>query len=519
MEELNRPSYAAAELALHFTHAVPLVGAHKAIEYTTQAGRDALADLAFEDAAAHFERALRLVEQHAQDDTDSRVELLTDLASALVYVDERAGVETALRAVDAARADGTAAQFGRAVAVFVEPVYGVVGFPTEVSRVFDEVRVVLGEGHPALRARLQAFEAFKYATNQLHGRDARALAREAAALARSSGDPVTLADALFALAMTLEAPADLPERVALAEELVSMGEQASARAPAFGLRLRAGTYLELGDAEAFDSTIAELAHIGVRRRWLPAQVYAAQWRVTQALLEGRFDDVRAGEQELRGYARAYRGASGMYRIQTFHLLREEGQLPDLGGTGRRVEPEVDVLYAWALLSLALLESGSEHAAQGNLDMLAAQDFHSGESEGARAPALAMLAEVAVSCGSRAHATALHDQLTPFAGRIAAESTGLPCVGAADRYLGMLSTVLEQWDAADAYFAQALSLEERIRGHALLPRTRYWQARFLRARGRPGDDRAAVALLTDVVEETSRLGMRRLCAQAGELRAR
>jgi class 3 adenylate cyclase len=519
MEESKGSPYAAAELALHFTHAAPLVGARKAIEHTTQAGRDALADLAFEDAAAHFERALHLADQYEPDDTSSRVELLTDLASALVYVDERAGVETALRAVDAARDDGSAAQFGRAVAVFVEPVYGVLGFPAEITRVFDEARVVLGESDPALRARLLAFEAFKYATNQLHGRDARALAREAAALARSSGDPVTLADALFALAVSLDAPAHLAERVALADELVNLGEQASAsaRAPAFGLRLLAGTHLELGDAAAFTSTIIELARIGDERRWLPAHVYAAQWRVTQALLEGRFDDVRACEQELRGLARAYRGAAGMYRIQTFHLLREEGRLP-LGAMGQRAEVDVDVLYAWALLSLALLESGSEQAAFANLDKLAAKDFHSGESEGARGPALAMLAEVAASCDSQPHAAALYDQLLPYAGRIATEATGLPCVGAADRFLGMLSTVLERWEAADAHFAQALSLEEGIRGHALLPRTRYWQARFLRARGRAGDERAARALLTDVVEESSRLGMNRLGAQAEELRA-
>ncbi len=69
MEESGDAPYSAAQLALHFTHAVPLVGASKAIEYTTQAGHDALADLAFEDAVAHFERALELVEQYAPTDT------------------------------------------------------------------------------------------------------------------------------------------------------------------------------------------------------------------------------------------------------------------------------------------------------------------------------------------------------------------------------------------------------------------------------------------------------------------
>ena len=67
---------------------------------------------------------------------------------------------------------------------------------------------------------------------------------------------------------------------------------------------------------------------------------------------------------------------------------------------------------------------------------------------------------------------------------------------------VLSTVLEEWDAADAHFAEALSLEERIHGHALLPRTRYWQARFLRARG----VRPEVVVLVGVTRSVEWLGI-------------
>ena len=51
LEEAGGSGPTAAELALHFTRAVPLVGADKAITYATRAGHNALADLAFEDAA------------------------------------------------------------------------------------------------------------------------------------------------------------------------------------------------------------------------------------------------------------------------------------------------------------------------------------------------------------------------------------------------------------------------------------------------------------------------------------
>jgi hypothetical protein len=81
---------------------------------------------------------------------------------------------------------------------------------------------------------------------------------------------------------------------------------------------------------------------------------------------------------------------------------------------------------------------------------------------------------------------------------------------------MLSTVLGNWDDAERHFERALELEERMRGRALVPRTRYWQARLLFARGGSGDDRAGRALLGGVVSDTRELGMRRLREQAEQL---
>jgi hypothetical protein len=81
---------------------------------------------------------------------------------------------------------------------------------------------------------------------------------------------------------------------------------------------------------------------------------------------------------------------------------------------------------------------------------------------------------------------------------------------------MLSTLLERWKDAEVHFARALSLEECVQGHVLLPRTRYWQARFLRQRGYPADGATARVLLMSVVEETSRLGMQKLCREANYL---
>jgi class 3 adenylate cyclase len=523
LEEAGGPDARAGALAHHFTEALPLGTAAKAIEYTTEAGHEAVADFALEDAVPYFERALHLLKQYAPTDWTQQVELLIDLAEALVNVDDTAGVHAALRAVDEARANGSPEQFGRAVAVFAEPNSAVLLYPNQVGTLLDEAQQELGEDHPSVRARLVAIEAFKYSTYQLQGRDGRALADRAVQLARDAADAPTLTAALFARAINLESTAQTTERLALGEELVALGRAAGRRAAmatAQGLRVLAGVHLELGDAESLSSTIAELGRKGEELRWVPALVFEAQWRATQALLEGRFEDVRARWNDMRRYARAYRAVADLEAAQSYYLAREQGDLAAVLGPLEQIAAESsESIYVPALVAVAQLDTADETAARRTLDALTAEDLRRSGTETAGRAVLALLAEVAAAGEAKSHAALLYKLLDPFAGRLLATVIGLACLGAAERYQGMLSTTLERWDAAETHFERALDLELRIRGHALVPRTRYWQARFLRARAGPGDDRTARAILGGVVEDTRELGMRRLCEQAEQLLAR
>lgn len=509
LEEVRAAQPGAAELALHFRHALPITGARKAVSYALRAGREAIFDLAYEEAVEYFRFAVELLEQHEPDAHDERIDALTELAGALLYVDEREAVETALLAVDTARDAGSAAQFGRAVAVAVEPVYGVLAYPDRITALFDEARKVLGSTEPALQARLRAFEAFKYATHTLHDRAARALAEEAVELARG-GDAVTTADAVYSLAVSLEGTTDLDRRVDLGHELLRLGATAGPRASAFGLRVLAGVHLERGDADSLTSTVDDLTRIAARLRWVPAHAYAAQFRATQALLEGRFTDFEACADELHRWSRAYRGAAGMRLMQAAYLAREQGEVatmtrPLAWGDGDRCD-----LYTRATLAIGACDAGDEGEARRILDATTGPDLATHASEAGWGSALGMLADVAAALGTPAPATTLYDALAPFAGQLLATVLGLACLGAADRYLGMLATVLERWDAADAHFASAVGLETRARGFALLPRTRYWQARSLQERG---GERAADALLARVVDDASALGLHALRADA------
>jgi class 3 adenylate cyclase len=517
IEERDDRKRSAAVLSHHFMQALPLIGASKATEYATIAGHNALTDLAFEDAASYFQHALELVEQHARTESAQHVELLIDYADALGFVDQRSGADAAMRAVRAARELGSPLQFGRAVTVLAEPNHAVVAFPTELPRLFEEAQKVLAGDYPALRARLLGQEAFKYISYMLTGRDGRALARAAVSLARETDDALTLADSLFALATSLEGLPDLDERRALGEELVALGAGMAARPWTFGLRILAGTSLEAGDRDALIATIDELERVGEQFSWLPARAAAAQWCVTVAILEGRFEVVERYREEMREYRRGYGGVAGMAAVQTYFLSRERGELDSVAPVGRMQAQAEFNLYARGMFALTQLEADNDRGAVANLDVLESDDFFARATEGAWIPVLAILSEVAATGGTPRQAQILTDCLEPYAGRLVSAHLGLACLGAADRYLGMLACIFQRWDDAEVRFEAALALEEKIGGAVLLPRTRYWQARFLRARGNGDDERVAGAILNDVIVETSRLGMPRLCAQAEALR--
>jgi predicted ATPase len=62
----------APELADHFAEAEVLLGSDKMIHYSIIAGEKALRELAFDDAASHFERALETQVGDAIDDVKAR---------------------------------------------------------------------------------------------------------------------------------------------------------------------------------------------------------------------------------------------------------------------------------------------------------------------------------------------------------------------------------------------------------------------------------------------------------------
>jgi hypothetical protein len=120
--------------------------------------------------------------------------------------------------------------------------------------------------------------------------------------------------------------------------------------------------------------------------------------------------------------------------------------------------------------------------------------------------LAYRSEVAVALGGAARSRRLYAAVRPYTGQLVIGGMGEGCLGAVDRYLGMLAAGAGDWDDAAAHFEAALHLETGVHSPPLVARTQSWYGRMLVARGHAGDVEQAKGLLTASLATAEALGM-------------
>jgi tetratricopeptide (TPR) repeat protein len=89
------------------------------------------------------------------------------------------------------------------------------------------------------------------------------------------------------------------------------------------------------------------------------------------------------------------------------------------------------------------------------------------------------AEAVVACRDPEHAEALLERIAPFADQ-AVWDEGVPA-GPVGTYLGGLAGLLGRYDDADAYFAQAAEMSERLGAKFFAARTDLWWGEMLAER--------------------------------------
>jgi DNA-binding CsgD family transcriptional regulator len=212
-----------------------------------------------------------------------------------------------------------------------------------------------------------------------------------------------------------------------------------------------------------------------------------------------------------------RDASGVYGIQMFSVRREQGRLEELAPVVGLLAAEPDRTGPWRPGLVALLaELGMEAEAKRELGRVVDEGLDR-YRESLWLASLTYLADACAALGDEVAAELLYPELEPLAGTIVRIGHLVSCYGAADRYLGMLASVLGEAERARAHFEGALELNRRMGAPTWLAHTGYEYARFLLPRGSADRDRAD-ALLAEVAALADRIGMPSLQRRIAALRS-
>jgi DNA-binding CsgD family transcriptional regulator len=301
------------------------------------------------------------------------------------------------------------------------------------------------------------------------------------------------------------------------EEVLTMLTEARELGEALGdLELVAGArawaivpLFELCDLDGARRETQQLRQAAEQTRQ-PFPMYTAEVHGSAlALCDGHLAEAEAMAQRAWTWTRHMAGPppSADYGLLLFSIRREQGRLAELKPLLDLMAKQDTMAAAWRPgLIVLLTELGMHEAARAELSRLRGDGFASIRRDGLRTAALTYLADACATLGDARSAPLLYQELEPLAGGNIRVGQAVACYGAADRYLGMLSTIVGDWDTAQAHFEAALALNRRMGAHTWTAHTAHQFARMLRSRGRPADKERADELIAEATGAAERFGL-------------
>ena len=505
------------ELAYHFYEAAR-AGSHEkqAWTYTIRAGDQASAQLAFEEAAGYYERALQLAER-VRPSREEHCTLLLSLGTVQMRAGNRRPARTSFQqAADMAKRSGLADVFARAALGFA----GKGDIPARLDErmvdLLDTALTLLPQTASALRVRVLSRLAVALYFSEYQERRME-LSQQAVDQARQLGDNTILAAALNARHMALLGPDTVDERLALADELIRLSEQEGRKELLLAGRLwRILDQLELGNATHMSQELqayADLAHT-LRQPFFIWQ--AALLRAMWALLQGNLDEAERLSQAALplGQEAQTPNAALMFAIQFYSLRREQGKLEDLEDITKNVIAEYPSIPSLRP-GLAFLYSELDRRQEAwiEFEQLAASDFSDIVRDQQWFTGMVLLAQVAAYLGDTQRAALLYEKLHPHAEQNIVLGVGVDCYGSVARYLGILATTLSRWDEAAAHFEIAIKKNAMLCARPFIAHTQYEYAVMLAQRGQTSDLSQAQTLLAQAHKSAQELGLSRLLSKA------
>lgn len=495
------------QIAFHLLESLPAGDPVLAVEWARRAADAAMTQLAWEEAANLYGRALQVSDLPPR----RRAELLLDLVKAQVRSYAIVGArETVRAAADIGRAEGDAGILAEA-SLSME---GVTDFAwADTGRqLCEDALATLPEGDSALRVRLLAQRLVNDSWRSLDDADAQSAAL--LAMAERVGDRRALAEALRARQFACSGPDRVAERIAVGDRMLALGDDESVL---WGRLWRFDAYAQLGRIDEAEAELPRIAEAAERLRSPLRRWHAVRCQAAIAQARGRFQDARALGLEAESLARRAGHDGAIFPSQGF-LLGLRAQTGDASifpdDVIEKYAESVAIVSMRALEAVWRLAAGDRERAHRIYKTLAvpvdAPPF-------VRLVSLTGMAELAVEFDDREVAGQVHRLLSPYADLFACSGAGMVAIlGSVRFYLGITSMTCGRFEDAVRELRHTIEIHEGVGMPAYAALSTYWLAVALSRRKRTGDREEAAALAASTVAQAGRLGMAPLLAQAQAL---
>jgi DNA-binding CsgD family transcriptional regulator len=443
------------ELARHALIAASVGDAPRAVEYAMRAAARSERELGLAEAATHYRRALQVAAAMQEPRPNLVLELTTKLGEVLNGIGDPQSRELLLRAAAMARqADDPGALAEVALAMIRYGGVPAPGADPDFVAIVQEALVALGQEPSALRAR--ALAALSEDVTFTDPDRALALVHEALSIAEGLGDPETLGHVLLAYRLAGKVPGNADAGHPTANRLITLGRR-TGHTPfvLHGLVQRAWTFREEGDLASADRAMSAAgSFLGDE----PAPVYAALfmlYRSSQLILAGNLAGAEDAANEVLTIATPGFDTTLWYGPALMAIRGHQARLGELiplieTGTGH---PAFGGSYQ-AVLAAAYAFAGQLEDARSILTAFSSNDFRDVRRNQFWLTDMTSLAETTEILGHQAAATAIAEQLQPFAGRIAAISWTV--VSTVDLVLAQMALVTGDHQRARQLAEQAVS---------------------------------------------------------------